>query len=263
MDTWKDIWANRSVRTEELESGAPERVFMELKRLTGNDTLGGEGVPYRAFVKWFDAVYQELTFPQSPDDGPWSFFEVGCGSGALLYLLAQRGPYLVGGLDYSKALVDTAVKILNGLSDAHHEGSGERGGCTCRKAQVRELYCAEAIALDTALKYDAVFSFSAFEYFRDYEYATEVLERMTKKSNHTVAILDVHDLWLRDKWLAHRRALIPNYDERYRNLDKLFYDKDFFLRFADHHGLDIKFTSCRIEGYWNAPFTYDVYFYRR
>lgn len=42
-----------------------------------------------------------------------SVYEVGCGSGANLYLLKNRG-IQVGGIDYSRSLVDTAKKIVGG-----------------------------------------------------------------------------------------------------------------------------------------------------
>lgn len=75
-------------------------------------------------------------------------------------------------------------------------------------------------------------------------------------------LLDVHDAEKRDDFLQVRRALDPDYDERYKNLDKLFYARSFFERFAEKHGLFVVFVDSTIEGYWNNPFIYHVYFYR-
>ena len=237
MDNWKRIWGNRKVIRENIKCADFETVFMELKRLTGNDTLANGGVGYPAFVKQFEQVYQELTFADSFSAN--SFFEVGCGSGALLLLLQNKKGKEVGGLDYSNALIKVAKEVIE---------------------QPKELYCAEAIELDTKIKYDCLFSFSAFEYFRDYDYANEVLKRMLEKANYSMAVLDVHDINLQEKYVEYRRSVIPDYDEKYADLHKLFYDKSFFVEFAEKNNLDIKITGCKLEGYWNAPFTYDVYF---
>lgn len=247
MQNWKRIWGNRCVDTEKLASRDVKEVFMELKRLTGNDTVGGQGVSYEAFVKQFAMAKREMAFSPLQDFEPQSYFEVGCGSGALLFLLQQeesplRGGLVLGGMDYSSSLIDAAEQVLD---------------------HPKELYCAEASEIDSAIQYDCVFSYSAFEYFYDYDYAKNVLKKMLEKANHSIAVLDVHDKRLGEEYLAYRRSIISDYDEKYAGLNKLFYDKAFFIRFAEENALDIKFTSCRLDGYWNAPFTFDVYFYKR
>lgn len=247
MKNWKRIWGNRYADKEKLDSGNVKEVFMELKRLTGNDTLGGQGVSYEAYTKQFAMARREMSFSPIKDFVPESYFEVGCGSGALLFLLQQDRTsigrnFISGGVDYSQSFIEAARQVLY---------------------ETRELYCAEAIELDTSIKYDCVFSYSAFEYFYDYEYAKDVMEKMLIKANHSVAVLDVHNKKLSDAYDDYRRSIMPDYDERYADLKKLFYDKFFFIDFAEKHDLDVKFTSCKLDGYWNAPFTFDVYFYKR
>lgn len=241
MKNWKRIWGNRYADRERLNGSDVREVFMELKRLTGNDTLSGQGVSYEAYIKQFSMVRREMSFSPVGDRLLNSYFEVGCGSGALLFLLQQDG-LDIGGVDYSPSFIEAAEQVIK---------------------TPRELYCAEASELDTSIKYDCVFSFSAFEYFYDYDYAKRVMEKMLEKANYSVAILDVHDKRLDKAYEDYRRSVIADYDVKYADLKKLFYEREFFIDFAIEHDLDIKLTGCRLDGYWNAPFTFDVYFFKR
>ena len=47
-DNWSKIW-NGKQADEQLLNQDFETVFMELKRLTGNDTTGGNGVTFDGF----------------------------------------------------------------------------------------------------------------------------------------------------------------------------------------------------------------------
>ena len=48
-----------------------------------------------------------------------------------------------------------------------------------------------------------------------------------------------------EDFYTQRRSLINNYDERYKDPDKTFYTKSFFIDFADKNELDIKFSAVR------------------
>lgn len=43
-------------------------------------------------------------------------------------------------------------------------------------------------------------------------------------------------------------------DIKYEGLHKLFYEKEFFLSFAEQNNLNIKFTISDTKGYWNNDF---------
>ena len=107
IDDWKKIW-NKKMANEELLNKDFETAFMELKRLTGNDTTG-KGVEFQSFMKQYADIKTNIC-----NDGKWkikSVFEVGCGSGPFL-LAFQRDGYKIGGVDYSKSLINVAQKIL-------------------------------------------------------------------------------------------------------------------------------------------------------
>ncbi len=168
---------------------------------------------------------------------------MGCGSGANLYLL-QRDGYAVGGIDYSESLIKVAKEILRG-------------------EDLRELVCDEAIHADTDIIYDATFSNSVFSYFESDEYARDVLTRMCRKSRYSMGLIDVHDVEKKEEFVAYRKEIIKDYEERYRDLPKRFYSRQFFRVWASDNNCDVKFYDCDIDGYWNSEFVFDVYFYKR
>ena len=102
-----------------------------------------------------------------------------------------------------------------------------------------------------------------FGYFDDFDYAGRVPEKMLLKSRRAIAILDVYDAATEAQHLAHRRRTIENYDERYKNLRKLFYPKSFFEDFAARHDLKIRFAANELKDYVNAPFKYHCFMERR
>lgn len=239
--TWEEIWNKKQADEAILQNKDFQAVYMELKRITGNDAFGtNKGMSFAQLQERFQNFKRELFF-STDKNKQVSVFEVGCGSGANLFSFENLG-CRVGGIDYSKSFIAAATKVL--------------------RTPV-ELYYGEAIDLDTEKKYDVVFSNSVFQYFPDEKYAQQVLERMLAKSNNVICVLEVHDNKLRSDFVNYRRATIEDYDNRYKDLHTLFLDKEFFLKFADEHELDIKFVKPNIKGYWNTEFVYDVYMYKR
>lgn len=196
------------------------------------------GIPYESFLQQYHEMLEHLRI-----SAPASAFEVGCGAGANLYLLWKDG-FTVGGMDYSEALISILKRVFP-------EGA------------MRECITDEALHLPAEKTYDVVFSNSVFSYFPDFQYAEAVLEKMLAKAKAALALLDVHDLEKKEDFLAYRRAHVENYDERYRDLPKLFYPKKFFEAFAKKHDLEIEFMPSAIPGYWNNEFIYHCYLHRK
>lgn len=236
-ENWKRIWNAKQADMARLQTNDAESVFMELKRLDGNDTLGNGGISYAAFRKQYEIMKRNFQGDKEPVK---SVFEAGCGSGPFLYLL-QSEDIQVGGMDYSEVHINAAKNVL---------------------VNPLELYCDEAIHLRTDIKYDCVFTNSMFEYFSNYDYAMKVLEKMCEKSNDTVAVLDVHDKEKEDEFIFYRRSMIDDYDAKYSGLRKLFFERDFFVDFAASHNMDIKITTSKYEEYWNREFVFDIYLYK-
>lgn len=235
-DGWHNIWSGKEpdINPEVLSI---EELFMELKKLDGWDSVEKE-ITYSAFEKQYKKIKNELSFdPRHSGRRLESVFETGCGSAPML-LLFQNDGIKTGGMDYSAPLIDAASKVLK---------------------NPEELYCGEASDLDTSIKYDAVFSNSVFGYFPNEDYALNVLEKMYEKSNYSLGILDVYDPKHEDEFIKHRKSLDPSFEERYRDLHKLSLDKSFFIKFAERHHMDIRFSVADLEGYWNNHFVYDCF----
>lgn len=233
---WYDIWASKETEID-FTTAKTEKIILELKKLDGWDSVGEE-ISYTAYFNQYKKIKNELSFfPRNKEGKIKSVFEVGCGSGPMLYLF-QRDGLEVGGADYSDSMVKTASKVLAGA---------------------KELYCKEACDIDTQIKYDAVFSNSVFQYFTTEEYAYRVLEKMVEKSNYSVGILDVYDPEYKEDFIKFRKSLDENFEERYASLPKLFIDKQFFIKFASDRHMDVKFSVADLEGYWNNSFVYDCF----
>ncbi len=231
---WKEIWNRRRPAAGELD-GDWQHVFLELKRLNGYDVMEG-GVPLDSFLN-FHAGLVELLY-LTPGK---SVYEVGCGAGANMYLMQREG-MIVGGSDYAEGLIETAHAVV---------------------PNAREMGAMEAADIPTEEKYDAVYSCGVFSYFPDHDYATRVLERMLAKSRHAVGITELHDRAKRQDYLAFRRANIPNYDERYEGLGRLFFRREFFEEFAARHDLRLVFPNLEMANYWNTPFIFTCFMYRK
>lgn len=139
----------------------------------------GSGISLDAYLNFHAGLMELLDLTEGK-----RAYEVGCGSGANLYLMQHEG-LTVGGADYAEGLVETARTVV----PAAHE-----------------MNVTEAAEIPTDEKYDAVFSNSVFSYFPDHVYATRVLERMLAKSTHAIGITDLHDRAKRQDYLTFRRA---------------------------------------------------------
>jgi trans-aconitate methyltransferase len=169
-----------------------------------------------------------------------SVYEVGCGSGANLFLYEQEG-MRCGGLDYSPALVRMARSVLRST----------------------DLTCGEAVDLAVEPSYDICLSNSVFHYFASEEYALSVLEKMAQKASKVLALIDIHDKAKEQAFLDFRRRTIPDFETRYQGLPIRSYDRKFFETFAETHHMEILFDHYDMAGYWNNEFVFHCYLYKR
>lgn len=240
QNRWKEVWGGHVADEDILQSKDEERILVELKRSSGFDVFG-ESVRYEWWVDNYQKIKQELFYAGNGEKRQIkSVYEVGCGSGANLYLFEKDG-IRCGGIDYSENLLNGAKKILSS----------------------NDLVCDEAIHIPTDTVYDAVFANAVFYYFPNEEYALEVLEKMYRKAKYAIGIADIRDKEKEEDYITFRKKNIENYEERYKDLPCLFYPKSFFLDFASKHHADIKFTISDVKGYWNNEFAFNCYIYKR
>ena len=235
---WQELWNNRKINFDEINAQDERRLILELKKVVGWD-FKNAFVDADEFKKEYEYLKENLGF-ESGATG--SIFEVGCGSGANLYLFKKDG-FKIGGSDYAENLLAVAKKVL-----------GEKNFVECISG--------EASQLPIEIKYDSVFAAAVFYYFPDLNYVEKVLDRMVDKAKRSVGLLRLLDAETEEDYLKYRREHTKNYDELYKNLPKLFLPKKFFEEYAAKNNLSIKFSRHHIEGFWNESFNFDCFLYK-
>lgn len=232
-NNWKQIWSNRHLDNPTTDT---KELFVELKRCNGFDTQGGK-ISDKELVNQYEWIKNRLT--EGAPSKVKSVYEFGCGSGANL-LLFERDGFTCGGIDYSESLIDIAKDVL----------------------KTKDLICSEAINTPEEPQYDCVLSNSVIAYFTDFDYARTVLEKMYKKTRYSIGLIDVFDSEKESAYVSYRRKTVENYDEKYADLPKLFYSRDFFTDFAREHNLRIEFCDSTVENYWNNDFIFNCFMYK-
>jgi len=245
MNGWKSIWNNRKPENI-IENNNFEQTFLYLKSCMG--VAISANTTSSVFLEQFKSNLSKME-RGAANEKLRSFFEIGCGSAPYLYVLAHQYDCLkLGGVDYSVPLIEIAKKIM----------------CSPYvDKRVAELYCAEAVDMDTSEKYDCVYSRSVFQYFPSEEYGLNVARKMLEKANKCVGIFDLFDSKKKEDFLSYRRKVVENYDSKYADTPHQFYSKETFLKFAEENNCDVLFSRDSLKGYWNEPFVYDVYLYKR
>ncbi len=229
MTNWHEIWNKRVIPSHDQPTDIS---LQDLLIADGFDSGAGTLNSLEAWGKYIGFISGKISL--APQD---SIFEIGCGSGAFLYLWYKEG-HEVGGIDYSRNLVSLARVVLKGM----------------------DLRVMDAISVSTDEKYDIVLSNGVFHYFRDYIYAEKVIERMILKAKKSIAILEVPDLAKKDESETARRGALPcgEYDKKYEGLPHLYYQKEWFNEISRKYGCRIEIFEQNIDGYINSPFRFNI-----
>jgi SAM-dependent methyltransferase len=225
--TWNDIWEARRL---DASRGSTLAALMAADGYdTGYGNLG-EGA-FRAFV---DRTAERMGITAGA-----SVFEVGCGAGAFLHPLHERG-CRVAGLDGSQSLVGYARAAMPGGTFTH----------------------ADALALDPSEPYDFVISCGVFLYFPSLDYARGVVERMVATARRGVALLELGDKAKEAHAAALRRGTMgeAEYEERYRGLEHLYLDKEWLRSLlAELGATEIEIEDQDIAGYANSSYRFNAF----
>jgi trans-aconitate methyltransferase len=226
MTDWHEIWNKRNPQglDRSKDINLQDLIFAD-----GFDTGAGK-INSEDWVQYIRVISRNIDL--APGD---SAFEIGCGSGAFLYVWYTEG-HVVGGIDYSGNLISFARQAMKGMN----------------------FRVSEAIEVNTAEKYDIVLSNSVFQYFKDYSYAKEVIERMIIKARKTIAILEIPDLAKKEESESARRMGLPEYDKEYKGLEHLYYEKSWFTQFSDKFGYKIEIFDQDFKNYGNSQFRFNV-----
>jgi len=167
--------------------------------------------------------------------------EVGCGGGAMLYTLTNKGLDLYG-IDYSSSLVNLAQKTLP----------------ECM------IKCSEAAMIPFNAQYfDKIFSHSVFFYFESLKYAeTAIVEmkRVLDSQNGRILIADVPDLEKQEQCEKYRghTGYKKKPDRSSADYSHLYYPKSFFYEIGAKLGLSVTIFDQQLVSYPMSKYRYHV-----
>jgi len=229
MKTWHEIWNERQIQglNQSNDIGLQDLLIAD-----GFDTRLSNLSSLENWEEYITLISKKIDLV--PRD---SIFEIGCGSGAFLYLWYKEG-HPVGGIDYSENLISIAQRVMNGMN----------------------FQVSDAIDVNIDEKYDIVVSNGVFQYFKNYSYARKVIERMAMKARKTIAILEIPDSAKKEESESARRAALPEgqYEKEYTGLEHLYFEKGWFTQFSDEFGYDIEIFDQNIKEYSNSKFRFNV-----
>jgi trans-aconitate methyltransferase len=225
MNGWINVWNNED---------RINKIILEcLIKADGFD--GGAGAfEVNEWLEYTKYLYNKIGL--KTDD---SVFDVGCGSSAFLYPhYLESSNSEGGGIDYSKILIGMAKMMI---------------------PEYDFRFC-DAIDLDSREKFDIVLSHSVFQYFESLEYASDVIDKMLAKADQSIAILDVND-HSKEK-LYHQTRIgqmsLSEYEGKYKDLNHLFYKKEWFIEIAEMRNLKIDIFDQNFSSYGNSKLRYNV-----
>ena len=185
---------------------------------------------------WLRSVNQTLEkLGLTPDR---SIFEIGCGAGAFLIEPWRRG-HQVGGIDLSLELITIAQTVM---PDGRFQ-------------------VANAEHFTPAEPSDAVVACGVLMYLGSTERAENVIRKMASTARHSIALLDLPDLALKDEAEAFRRASLTAeaYMERYAGLEHLYFDRNRIREVLLGLGFQkVIIEDQSIDGYRNGAFRFNA-----
>jgi len=230
--TWKYVWG-KHLEHNFLLSDDPDRLLKSLIVSDGFDTGLGLIQP----EDWKVYVEQLCTALKLKPD--MTVFEVGCGGGAFLFPLYQKG-YTVGGIDMASNLIHLAKLAMPG----------------CR------FEVANAMDFKVTERAHVVLANSVFQYFDSLKVAEVVLLKMFEMADSMVAVLNVPDVMTDvEEMEASRKALpVGVYDELYNGLKHLYFERNWFVMMGKRAGWKVRVFGQQIPNYGKNGFRYNVVF---
>jgi ubiquinone/menaquinone biosynthesis C-methylase UbiE len=229
FSSWHEVWNRRA------DGAALELSLRDLLNIDGYDSPSAQ-VTLNSWLAFVAGVAARLRV------GPGSMVcEVGCGAGAFLLPLYERG-VRVAGVDYAENLIDVCKRTMPDGDFAVGEAS--------------------AVPFPPA-SFDAVVSCGVFNYFPDLAYARAAIREIARnlKPGGWSAILDVNDAALRAEYESVKKNALGEleYEDRYANHRHLFIDRQWFQDVARELGLDCSIEAQTIPGYANSAFRFNVF----
>lgn len=145
----------------------------------------------------------------------------------------------IGGIDYAKNLVDYARRIFKDYKD-----------CFLQK---------DANYIKVIDPVDLVCSFSVMHYFKDLDYAYDVIYHMFKQAKKCVLCLDILDEQEKQADISYKKQVYgKEYEKFYGALPHLYYPKEMFFEIAKQFDFNCEIVKQDIKNYPNSAFRFNV-----
>jgi histidinol-phosphate/aromatic aminotransferase/cobyric acid decarboxylase-like protein/choline kinase/trans-aconitate methyltransferase len=226
---WKEVWENRKL--DDIKTSAGTDLILQKLLIADGFDRGNGKIELDGWNNYLHNISSIINLNETD-----SIFEVGCGSGAFLFPFYLR-KHKVGGIDFSSSLIDIARSLMI-------DG---------------DFIVCDALNLNVENKFDFVIANSVFFYFPDYDYAGEVLLKMLAKSRKGILVLDIPDLDRKEETENIRRNALPagEYETLYSGLKHLYYNKNWFVLFAEKQGCKVRIFNQNILNYGNSLMRYN------
>ena len=228
MKTWKEIW-NKEDRLNKI-------ILDCLIKCDGFDSL--ERFDVDSWIEYSESLLKLAEIKKND-----SIFEIGCGSGAFLYNLYLKN-YEIAGCDYSSPLIQIAQRFM------------PKGEFILSEASELEFY---------EKKFNAVISHSIFFYFKNLDHAEKVFKKMIHLSDDKVAIFDINDQKkCKNYYIDRMNKFIDQggtqqeYERKYKNLNHLSYEKEWFIGLAKKYNLQVKIIDQDYKKYDYAKYRFNA-----
>ena len=178
---------------------------------------GAGKIPISSWKKYGKKLKQKFNI-----DSKQNLYEVGCGSGAFLYLFKDLKK--IGGCDFSGNLIRYCRKFLPNHSKNILEKKSEE--------------------ISISPKYDFVVSHGLLHYLNNIS-AKKTIIKMIKKSSNKIILLDIPEKKFKKKYLLLRKKALGEtiYNNKYKNLNHNYYTKSFFSKIAKKEGCSYFFLK--------------------
>jgi len=228
---WQGIWADKGKKLKKNIE------LIDLIRYDGFDT-GVGNMTERSWRQLINLARKKLNIKKGN-----ILLEIGCGSGAFIYPLYKKNKIKIVGIDYSHSLLKIAKKVMPKVTLKYGEAN---------KLPFSNDY------------FDKVISNSVFNYFPNYQYTKKALLEILRvlKSGGQCLILDINDFSKQKYAEDTRRCNLgeKRYNELYKNLQQLYFKKEWFKSFAESHNLRFKIFDQNIKNYKNSEWRFNFYF---
>ena len=228
MKNWKEIWAKRN-----FQNGSNATLFQKLIWMNGFDSpLGSMNeINWRAYI---ETISKRINLKENS-----SIFEIGCGSGAFLYPFYEKG-LQIGGIDFSVKLIDIAREVFKS----------------------NNFTVCDANSLNQEEKYDIILSNHVIHYFESLDYTSQLLNLLFKKARRSIYLSGIPDINYKIEQEKFRQESLSEqeYQNKYKGLDILYYDKKWFIDKAKNNKFSVEFYNHEMNGFAQSEFRFDCLF---